>query len=72
VDTTLQAISAEEHNRLTALYGPLTDAVRDLIDATIRTQADEDTIRAARTAIAAVTEHCAASKSVDGQRCATR
>jgi hypothetical protein len=38
------------------LYGPLTDAVRDLIDATIRTEADEDTIRAARTAIAAVTE----------------
>jgi acyl-coenzyme A thioesterase PaaI-like protein len=56
VDTTTEAISAEEHDRLTALYGPLTDAVRDLIDAAIGTAADEDTIRDARTAIAAVTE----------------
>lgn len=62
MDATLQAISAEEHNRLMALYGPLTDAVRDLIDATIRTEADEDTIRAARTAIAAVTETLRASR----------
>ncbi|MBO0863976.1 MAG: PaaI family thioesterase [Mycobacterium sp.] len=44
-------MSAEQHDRLMALYGPLTDAVRDLIDATIRTEADEDAIREARRAI---------------------
>jgi hypothetical protein len=49
-------MSADEHDRLTGLYGPLTDAVRDLIDATIRTQADQDTIREARTAIQAATD----------------
>lgn len=55
MNPTFEAISAEEHARLTALYGPLTDAVRELVDATIRTQADEETIRAVRTAIAVVT-----------------
>lgn len=53
--TTYEDISAEEHERLTALYGPLTDAVRDLIDATIRTEADEAAIREARRAIETVT-----------------
>lgn len=56
MDPTLEAISAEEYDRLTSLYGPLTDAVRDLIDATIRTDADENTLREARAAIAAVTD----------------
>jgi acyl-coenzyme A thioesterase PaaI-like protein len=51
-----EVMSADEHDRLTALYGPLTDAVRDLIDATIQTDADQDTIRSARAAIEAVTE----------------
>jgi thioesterase superfamily protein len=51
-----EVMSADEHDRLTALYGPLTDAVRDLIDATIHTEADQDTIRTARAAIQAVTE----------------
>jgi hypothetical protein len=49
-------MSADEHDRLTAVYGPLTDAVRELIDATIRTEADEDTIRQARTAIQTATD----------------
>ena len=51
-----QVMSADEHDRLAALYGPLTDAVRELIDATIRTEADQDAIRAARTAIQAATD----------------
>ena len=55
MNTTYEVMSADEHHRLTARYGPLTDAVRDLIDATIRTDADEDTIREARQAIEAVT-----------------
>jgi hypothetical protein len=50
------AMSADEHDRLTALYGPLTDAVRDLLDATVRTEVDQDVIRSARAQIQAVTE----------------
>jgi hypothetical protein len=56
VKTSYEVMSSEEHDRLTALYGPLTDAVRDLIDATIRTEAGEDAIAAARHAIQAVTD----------------
>ncbi len=37
------------------LYAPLTEAVRELIDATIWTQADDDVVEEARTAIEAVT-----------------
>lgn len=40
---------------MTAAYAPLTEAVRELIDATVRTQADDDLIGQARTAIEAVT-----------------
>jgi hypothetical protein len=65
VDITYDAISAEEHDRLTALYGPLTEAVRDLIDATIRTDVDATTICDARTAIKAVTDALRSSQ-LDG------
>lgn len=51
-----QLISAEEFDRLQNLYRPLSQAVRDLIDATVRTGADEATIRAAAQTIEAVTE----------------
>mgnify|MGYP002737819236 CR=1 FL=1 len=50
-----QSISAEEFDRLQNLYGPLADAVRGLIDATVRTGADEATLRAAAQTVAAVT-----------------
>jgi acyl-coenzyme A thioesterase PaaI-like protein len=56
VDTTYEVIGADEYDRLTALYGGLTGAVRELIDATLRTEVDADTIRDARTAIEAVIE----------------
>ena len=49
-------ISAEEFNRLEDLYRPLAHAVRNLIDATVRTDADEATIRAAADSVEAVTE----------------
>jgi hypothetical protein len=49
-------MSADEHDRLAGLYGPLTDAVRELMDATIRTEADQDAIAAARAAIQAATD----------------
>jgi hypothetical protein len=56
MDFTFEAISAAEHDRLQALYAPLTQAVRNLIEAGIRTGADQKTIRDAQTAIEAVTQ----------------
>ena len=51
-----EVMSADEHERLVALYGPLTDDVRELIDAALRTEAEQDSIDAARTAIQAATD----------------
>ena len=48
-------IDAAEYDRLQQLYGPLAEAVRGLIDATVRTAADEPTIRAAAAAVESVT-----------------
>ena len=56
MNCTFDVISAEEHDRLQALHEPLTQALRKLIDASIGTGVDEDTIRNAQTAIEAVTE----------------
>ena len=55
-DATFEVLSAPEADRVTALYAPLADAVRELIDATIRTEVDDDVVGQARTAIEAVTE----------------
>ena len=51
-----EVLSAAEADRQTALYAPLADAVRELIDATIRTEADDDVVSNARSAIEAVTQ----------------
>lgn len=51
-----EVLSAPEADRVTALYAPLADAVRDLIDATVRTEVDDDTVAQARAAIERVTE----------------
>ncbi len=51
-----EVLSAAEADRVTALYAPLADAVRELVDATIRTEADDDVVADARTAIEAVTQ----------------
>lgn len=40
--------SSEESARLEAVYGPLADSVRRLVDATIRTQVDEAIVAAAK------------------------
>jgi len=53
---TFELLSAAEAQRVTALYAPLADAVRELVDATIRTEADDDVVANARSAIEAVTE----------------
>ncbi|MBX9979081.1 MAG: PaaI family thioesterase [Mycobacterium sp.] len=51
-----EVLSASEADRVTALYAPLADAVRDLLDATVRTEVDDDTVAQARAAIEAVTQ----------------
>jgi Thioesterase superfamily len=51
-----EELSATDADRVTGLYAPLADAVRDLIDATIRTEADDDVVDKARTEIEAVTQ----------------
>jgi len=56
MDMSFEVISADEHDRLQALYEPLTEALRQLIEVSIRTVADADTIRDAQAAIEAVTE----------------
>lgn len=45
MEFTLEDISDEEIARRRALYEPLTDSVRELIDAVIRTEVDDDTVR---------------------------
>ena len=55
MDFGFDVISAEEYERQRALYGPLTEALRKLIDAGLHTEVDEDTVREAQTAIEAVT-----------------
>jgi len=55
-DWSIELITADEHERLRALYEPLTQAVRDLIEASIRTGVADDTIRSAQAAIETVTE----------------
>ncbi|MGA9677861.1 MAG: PaaI family thioesterase [Mycobacterium sp.] len=53
---TFGVLSAAELDRVKALYAPLAEAVRGLIDATIWTQADDDVVEDARAAIEAVTQ----------------
>jgi acyl-coenzyme A thioesterase PaaI-like protein len=54
VDFFFESMSAEEHDRLRALHEPLTQSVRRLIEASIRTGVDDDTVVEARRAIDAV------------------
>ena len=56
MDFPFTTVTAEEYDRLCALYEPLTRSLRRLIDAGIRTGVDEDTIRDARAAIESVAE----------------
>ena len=42
LDFTLENISSEEVERLRAVYGALAQSVRELIDATVRTEMDEE------------------------------
>lgn len=62
-----EVMSAGEHDRLAALYGPLTDDVRELIEAALRTEADQDVVDTARSAIRAATEALRRSQRDDSQ-----
>lgn len=55
LDFTLEDLTAEDVERLRTIYRPLTESVRELIDATIRTAADAETVAAARAGIDAAT-----------------
>ena len=57
------AIDGVELERQKALYAPFTQSVRELLDAAIRTQVDDDAIREAQSAIEAVTERLRAEQS---------
>jgi acyl-coenzyme A thioesterase PaaI-like protein len=55
LDFTLEDLSAEDVDRLRAIYQPLAESVRALIDATIRTEVDADTVAAAKAEIDSAT-----------------
>lgn len=65
LDFTLENISAEDLERLRGIYEPLTQSVRELIDATIRTEADDDAVAAAKVEIDSATARLRA-KQRDG------
>ena len=56
MDFGFDVISADEYERQRALYEPLTESLRRLIDAGIHTEVDEDTVRDAQDRIEALTE----------------
>jgi acyl-coenzyme A thioesterase PaaI-like protein len=65
IDFSFEEISSAEHDRLQTLYSPLTQAVRDLITAGIRSGADEATIRRAQVAIEAVVQQLGGTGAED-------
>ena len=48
-------VAPEEIERQLALYGPLAQSIRELADASIRTEVDDDEVRAAQVEIEAIT-----------------
>src|ERR1700743_1031666 len=65
LDFTLENISSEEVQRLRAVYGPLAESVRELIDATLRTEMDADAVAAAKAEIDSATARLR-QKQTDG------
>jgi acyl-coenzyme A thioesterase PaaI-like protein len=65
LDFTLENISAGDIERLRAVYEPLAQSVRELVDATVRTQVDAAAVAAAKSEIDAATEHLR-RKQLDG------
>src|SRR5215510_13629347 len=65
LDWTLENLSGDEVAKLQAIYEPLTESVRALIDATIRTEVGADAVAAAKAEIDAATARLR-SEQVDG------
>jgi acyl-coenzyme A thioesterase PaaI-like protein len=65
LDFPVENLSAEDVERLRGIYEPLTQSVRDLIDATIRTEMDGDAVAAAKAEIDAATARLR-RRQVDG------
>jgi acyl-coenzyme A thioesterase PaaI-like protein len=65
LDWTLENLSADDVALLRSTYEPLTESVRALIDATIRTEVDAETVAAAKAEIDAATARLR-SRQVDG------
>lgn len=63
MEFTLEDISDAEIARRRALYEPLTEAVRELIDAAIRTEVDDDTIRDVQRTLSAAAQSLRAAQS---------
>jgi acyl-coenzyme A thioesterase PaaI-like protein len=55
LDFPVENLNAEDVERLRGIYEPLTKSVRELIDATIRTEMDADAVAAAKAEIDAAT-----------------
>ena len=55
LDFPVENLSAEDVERLRGIYEPLTQSVRELIDATIRTEMDAEAVAAAKAEIDAAT-----------------
>ena len=56
MDFGFDVITEDEYQRQRALYGPLTEAVRKLVDASLHTDVDESVVRDAQARIEAVAE----------------
>jgi len=65
LDWTLEDLTADDVARLRDTYQPLTESVRALIDATIRTEVDAEAVAAAKVEIDAATARLR-SKQIDG------
>jgi acyl-coenzyme A thioesterase PaaI-like protein len=63
--THLENLSSADVERMRALYQPLTQSVRELVDATIRTEADAEVVAAAKAEIDAATARLR-SRQLDG------
>jgi acyl-coenzyme A thioesterase PaaI-like protein len=65
LDFPVENLTAEEVARLRATYEPLTQSVRELVDATIRTEVDAEVVAEAKAAIDAATAQLRANQ-LDG------
>ncbi len=65
LEFSLENITSENVERLRAMYGPLAQSVRELIDAAVRTEVDETAVSAAKAEIDSATARLR-SNQVDG------